>query len=158
MRSTIILTVDITHSRNLPKDAQGIADLAGSLLTSVLADPLGAPPDPKLLATAQVYSSWIQRDTFAEPECDGPNCDDIQHWAGCALYVQPMLQLRLSGIGPDDGEVVGPLRNVEVLDSGTVMVQGDSEEDWYEVDTTDVMHVFVEPAGTEPMTTEGGNR
>ena len=40
MDSEINLTLRITHERNLPKDAQGIAELAGALLTAVLVDPL----------------------------------------------------------------------------------------------------------------------
>ena len=89
MRSTINLEITITHEANLPIDAQGLATGIGHHLTRELAQ------DVALLATAKVQSAFIVRQqeqpslttTFAGPECDGPNCDGIQHRSGCALYV-----------------------------------------------------------------------
>lgn len=43
MRSTVNLIVEISHSQNLPTDAQGIADVVSRLLTEELAsDPLAS--------------------------------------------------------------------------------------------------------------------
>lgn len=55
MRSTVHLTVDITHEQNLPTDAQGIANLVATHLTRELA------ADPMASATAKVDSAFIVR-------------------------------------------------------------------------------------------------
>jgi hypothetical protein len=67
MRSTVTLTVDITHSRNLPVDAEGIAGEVGRLLTGKLGVRGVYDGDPKLLATATVQGAWMQRDATLDP-------------------------------------------------------------------------------------------
>lgn len=66
---------------------------------------------------------------------------------------QPLLQVRTSYYGPDDGLVYGPFQNIEFLSADTIGVQRPGEEDWEDLDITgpEVVHVFVEPYGTEPM-------
>jgi hypothetical protein len=62
-----------------------------------------------------------------------------------------MLQLRLTGYGPDDGIVMGPFHNVELMPgTGYVGVQHAGEEEWTEYVIEGYDHVFVEVAGTEP--------
>lgn len=111
--------------------------------------------DEQAEAIARFLEEYVP-DAKLNEEDGWPGSDTAALDSGFVALVsgEPMLQIRLSGFGPTDGEVVGPLANVELYDTGLLGIQRGTSEEWEELNPfgdAEVSHVFIEVAGTEPM-------
>ena len=99
------------------------------------------------------FITELMPDNMREYGWTEEDCDQLDAaFEALETDAPPQLQLRLTDIGPNDGEVIGPLQNVEVYPASDYIGIQRPGEEWEEVLIygTGVAHVFVEVAGTEP--------